>query len=374
MRLRRKGLTIDDMLAMQRVADPEVSPDGKQVAFTCATPTIDANKGRIDLWLAAIDGSARSRRLTTHPEQRHRSAVVARRQVDLLRVDALGGSAQVWRIAVDRRRGRAGDEAADRHQRLRAVPRRQAARRRDRRLPRREDARRHGRSATSERAKSKVKAQAYDQLLFRHWDQWEDGKYSHLFVWKSGDARRRRDLTPGHGHRHADAPVRRHGGGRRLARRQAASRTSRASAAARSRGRPTPTCSSSPPTGGKPVDLTADNKAYDFEPAFSPDGKSLALTQMKRAGLRGRSPAHRDHRRRDPKKLRVVTEAWDRSPGEPHVERRRQDDLHDGRQPRQPLAVRDRRRDRQREACSSTRAPTTRRASRASASCSRRTR
>lgn len=34
-----KGLTIDDMLAMQRVGEPAVSPDGKWVAFCCATPT-----------------------------------------------------------------------------------------------------------------------------------------------------------------------------------------------------------------------------------------------------------------------------------------------------------------------------------------------
>jgi dipeptidyl aminopeptidase/acylaminoacyl peptidase len=29
-----KGLTIDDMIAMRRVGDPAVSPDGKQVAFS----------------------------------------------------------------------------------------------------------------------------------------------------------------------------------------------------------------------------------------------------------------------------------------------------------------------------------------------------
>ena len=30
----KKGLTVDDMLAMQRVSEPEVSPDGRLVAFT----------------------------------------------------------------------------------------------------------------------------------------------------------------------------------------------------------------------------------------------------------------------------------------------------------------------------------------------------
>ena len=45
------GLTIDDMLAMQRVSDPAVSPDGKWVAFSVRDTDLDANKGRTDIWL-----------------------------------------------------------------------------------------------------------------------------------------------------------------------------------------------------------------------------------------------------------------------------------------------------------------------------------
>ncbi|HEV7557738.1 MAG TPA: hypothetical protein VGO00_19870, partial [Kofleriaceae bacterium] len=62
-----KGLTIDDMLAMQRVGDPEVSPGGKLVAFTVRDTDVDANRGRFDIWLAATDGSF-VRRLTSNPE------------------------------------------------------------------------------------------------------------------------------------------------------------------------------------------------------------------------------------------------------------------------------------------------------------------
>ena len=52
-----KGLTIEDMLAMQLVIDPQVSPDGKWVAFSVRDTDYDANKGRYDVWLAAVDGS-----------------------------------------------------------------------------------------------------------------------------------------------------------------------------------------------------------------------------------------------------------------------------------------------------------------------------
>ena len=53
-----KGLTIDDMLAMRRIGDPAVSPDGKQVAFAVRDTDVDANRGRFDVWLAATDGSS----------------------------------------------------------------------------------------------------------------------------------------------------------------------------------------------------------------------------------------------------------------------------------------------------------------------------
>ena len=57
--------TVHDLVAMARIADPQPSPDGTRVAFTVTTMDLDANKGRSDLWLAALDGSW-ARRLTTH--------------------------------------------------------------------------------------------------------------------------------------------------------------------------------------------------------------------------------------------------------------------------------------------------------------------
>ena len=35
--------------------------------------------------------------------------------------------------------------------------------------------------------KAKSQAKVYDELSYRHWDEWEDGAYSHIFVRRAGD-------------------------------------------------------------------------------------------------------------------------------------------------------------------------------------------
>ena len=93
-----RGLTVDDMLAMQRVSDPNVSPDGKWVAFSVRETDLEANRGRFDVWLASVDGRT-VRRLTTDPE----NDTDPRWSPDgryLYFMSSRGGSSQVWRIAI----------------------------------------------------------------------------------------------------------------------------------------------------------------------------------------------------------------------------------------------------------------------------------
>src|SRR5262249_45431353 len=92
-----KGLTIEDMLAMQRVGDPAVAPGGKLVAFAVRDTDYDATRGRFDIWLAAIDGSF-VKRLTSHPENDTEPAWSPDgRWVYFL--STRSGSSQVWRVS-----------------------------------------------------------------------------------------------------------------------------------------------------------------------------------------------------------------------------------------------------------------------------------
>lgn len=60
--------TAADLVSLNRVSDPQVSPDGRYVAYVLRETDLEANKGRTDLWLLEPGAAnATPRRLTQHP-------------------------------------------------------------------------------------------------------------------------------------------------------------------------------------------------------------------------------------------------------------------------------------------------------------------
>ena len=49
-------ITFTDMIGMHRVAEPEISSDGKWVAYTVTTPDMDANRGGSNIWIVPTGG------------------------------------------------------------------------------------------------------------------------------------------------------------------------------------------------------------------------------------------------------------------------------------------------------------------------------
>ncbi|HEX5010766.1 MAG TPA: S9 family peptidase [Planctomycetota bacterium] len=271
--------SVHDMLAMERISDARVSPDGRWVSFTVRTTDVDANKGRTDIWLAATDGSG-ARRLTTDP-----GADGNARWLDadsLVFLSSRGGSSQVWNLAID------GGEAAPlsnfpvdvdnlevfpgSHRLLLGFDVWPAAK-----------SLKDSAEMDAARSKQPGSARIYDSLLFRHWDTWEDGKRSHVFAWDLG-APEPVDLMRG---MDADAPTKPFGDftetsiapdGKTVA--------FVARVAARENAWHTntdvflvPSDASAPPRA-----VTAENLGYDQLPCFSPDGRTLAWLSMPRAG------------------------------------------------------------------------------------------
>jgi len=59
-----RGMTFEDVLTLKVVSDPQVSPDGRWIAYVVATPDTSDNAVTSAIWLVRADGSAPARRLT----------------------------------------------------------------------------------------------------------------------------------------------------------------------------------------------------------------------------------------------------------------------------------------------------------------------
>src|SRR3954451_17402898 len=61
-----RPMTIDDLLAVKTVSDPQVSPDGKAIVYVVTELDRSTDKSNSDLWLVPTSGGE-PRRLTTAP-------------------------------------------------------------------------------------------------------------------------------------------------------------------------------------------------------------------------------------------------------------------------------------------------------------------
>jgi dipeptidyl aminopeptidase/acylaminoacyl peptidase len=272
--------SIHDMLAMERLSDPQVSPDGRWVAFVVRSTDLEANRGRTDIWLASIDGKT-TKRLTSHEAGDWNPRWC--RDGGLFFLSTRSGSSQVWRIEPTGGEARQITDLPLDINEFRVEPALKKF------LVAMEVYPGLGIDGTVEKDQEKAALQTtgmvYDELMFRHWDTWEDGKRSHLFTVDpaTGEAV---DLMT---YLNADVPTRPWGGleetavspdggevlftAKMLPGSQPAWSTDYDVYAVAADGSGALRC------------LTEDNEAWDTEPAFTPDGKTLTWLAMDRPGF-----------------------------------------------------------------------------------------
>ena len=281
------GLTAADLVSLARLSEPALSPDGRRVVYTLRETDLAADRGRTDLWLLELDGEAAPRRITSDAEN-DGAADWAADGSGVYFVSSRGGSAQVWFLPL------AGGEATQVTRLPLEVASFRASPRGDRLVLALEvfpDCRdlECTKKRLEERREAKARGQAYDRLFVRHWDKWDDGRVSELFsVAIDGEHRARGEPVPLTSSLDADVPSKPFGGRADYA---LSPDGSQVVFAARLRGRLEPVSTNFdiwrvPSDGsGPPVNLTPDNPAWDAQPAYSPDGRTLAHLAMKRPGF-----------------------------------------------------------------------------------------
>lgn len=267
-------LTVEEILKIRRVGDPQLSPDGKWIAYTVSVPDVDANRSRTHIYripstggepkqLTDGDSSASAPRWS--PDGR-KIAYVTRGQIWLMDADgsdkkqltkiSLGASDPVW--SPDSRMIAFASDV----------------------YPECRDDKCNERRAAEAEA-NKVKAKVADRLLYRHWDAWKDNKRAHVFIANvsNGEAR---DVTPGD----FDAPPFSLGGPTDYA----FSPDSKELAFARNTDKDEALSTNSdifivPVAGGEAKRLTGANRGADQSPQYSPDGRYIAYRSQTTAGF-----------------------------------------------------------------------------------------
>lgn len=126
----------------------------------------------------------------------------------------------------------------------------------------------------------------YDDLMYRHWTQWEDGLYSHVFVgsFVNDEVGNLTDIQAGE---HFDTPMQPHGGSEQIA--WSPDGKKLAYTCKKLSGKEYAISTNSDIylydfETGKTENISASNLGYDINPAFSSDGNSMMWLSMKTPG------------------------------------------------------------------------------------------
>src|SRR5207247_8602092 len=186
----KRAMTVDDYLALKSVGDPQLSPDGKWVAYTVTENSLKDNRGIARIWLADVS-SGQVRQLTAGPgsDRQPRWSPDGR---TLAFVSTRESGAQLWVLPIAGGEARRVTSLADGvFDPLWLPDGTGLVVTSDIKWPARQEI--DGRNGDFP-----TDARLWTGLLWRHWDDWRAGKRQHLFVVSLADGSgTAKDVTPG---------------------------------------------------------------------------------------------------------------------------------------------------------------------------------
>ena len=198
-----RAMKVDDLFRFKRIAEPQISPDGKWVVYAMGDVSLKDNKVTSHLWIVGTDKGSTPKQLTSAPKSDRRPRWSPDSK-SILFESSSSGTSQLW--IIDREGGepkqltsistgaatgiwsRDGKQIAF----VSAVwpeysekPFKESDAANQKRM--------------DENEKNPVKARVFTKLFYRHWDEYVEDKRQHLFVisYANGKAGEPKDVTPG---------------------------------------------------------------------------------------------------------------------------------------------------------------------------------
>ena len=265
----KRPFAIEDLYKIKAIVDPQISPDGKSIAFTVTENNLAEGKSKTEVYLMDADGN-NIRKVTDNPaaDDHPRWSPDGK---SLLFLSTRHEGPQAWLLPL------AGGEPTQVTHFTTGVS--DAVWTSDGKhivftsdvFPECGADGDCNKKIDESVSSGPIQAHMADHLLYRHWTSWKDGRRSHVFVYDI-DAKKYTDLSPGD----YDAPVFSLGGGGVAVSpdgKEVCFASNHDANEAETTNADLFIVSTS---GGEPKDITAENKSFDGDPSYSPDGKYIA--------------------------------------------------------------------------------------------------
>ena len=189
----KRAITIDDLIAMHRLAEAELSPDGKWVAYTVATPDQNENRNATNLWMTPVAGGDAIQLTRTGKDSSPKWSPDGK---TIAFLSARAGEAQVYVLSMEGGEAHPLTKLSTGADLLKWSPDGKTIAFTSAVYPECKDDE-CNKKKNDEKEKNKVKAHVAENLLYRHWTHWNEGARAHLFVMAADGGGEAKDLTAG---------------------------------------------------------------------------------------------------------------------------------------------------------------------------------
>ncbi|MEM6991937.1 MAG: S9 family peptidase [Myxococcota bacterium] len=295
--------TIEALYRLAAVGRPEFSPDGRRLVFTTTSYDLTKGKSNTDIWRVDVDGT--NLRRLTHHEARDADPHWFPDGKSILFVSTRGGKSQLWRMAVDGGEAEALTSISTGVSSPAISPDGTKVGFVSHVFPKHGANDEANAGAIEDADEDPLVVYMADDLLYRHWTSWSDGRRDHILVLDLADETII-DVTPGD----FESPA---FGDETFVWSPDSSEICFVSNREPQSAQSWTTNKDLfvvPASGGKVVNLTPKNRAYDGSPQYSPDGRTIAFRRQTKPGYESDRFRLAVYDRKTGR-TQVVTEAFD---------------------------------------------------------------